>query len=573
MTVTKARSRNARAAPSGSPTGRIKAAQARWRHDLYEPRVRAAGSDDHRMLDNGLEVAPLYTPADLEAVGFDYLEDAGFPGAWPYARGDDPAMHRAERFVVSAYTGFGEAERCNARLKRLLEMGVEQILLAFDLPTQCGYDSDHVMATGEVGRVGVAIDTLADMEALFDGIALDRMKRVGALANSMGPVATAMFAALGRKQGVPYHRYVVNLQNDVLKEYLARGTQILPPEPAARLAVDAVAWCAEHAPGWSPMTVCYNHLNAAGAGSSRGAAMALANVAHYMDLLCERGYAADRVAPLIHMFADERHDFFASVANLRALRKQWAKMMSRRYGATTPQALALRTTVYGHGQETLQEPLNNIVRIAFGTLAYVLGGASYVYIASYDEAVGIPSDETVRVAVRTQQIIAHEHGITDTIDPLGGSYYVETLTKQIERQIEEDLAMIDASGGALALIESGLGRSLMTEGAVRRQRKVDSGERAWVTVNKWRQEPHVPNTAFRVDPDTTQRQVARTRKVKAGRDEGQVARALKRIDAASADGAGVTEACLEAVEAYATIGEICDVWRARFGEFNPSTSF
>lgn len=573
MTRTQPRPRSPKPPADDNAIKDIRAAQDAWRRDQFEPRARDAAGGASRTLDIGLDVEPLYTPANLEDVGFDYLEDAGFPGAWPFTRGDDPAMNRGERFVVSAYTGFGEAEICNTRLKRLLELGVEQILLAFDLPTQCGYDSDHVMASGEVGRVGVSIDTLADMEALFDGIPLDSMKRVGTLANSMGPVATALFAALGQKQGIPYDRYVVNLQNDVLKEYLARGTQILPPEPAARLAVDPVAWCADNAPGWSPMTVCYNHLNAAGGGSSRGAAMALANVRHYMDLLVERGYPADKVAPLIHMFADERHDFFASVANLRALRKQWAKIMSGPYGATSPEALALKSTVYGHGQETLQEPLNNIVRIAFGTLAYVLGGASYVYIASYDEAVGIPSEETVKVAVRTQQIIAQEHGFTDTIDPLGGSYYVETLTKQIERQIEDDLEMIDKAGGALALIENGLGRTLLTEGAVQRQRKVDSGERAWVTVNKWRQQPDVPNTAFRVDETTAERQIARTRKVKAGRDEAQVARALARVGEASIDGVGVTEAALEAVLAYVTVGEICDVWRARFGEFEPSTAF
>jgi len=559
--------------PERFPITEVRAAQKCWRDVLYEPRIKQGGHQTRRTLDIGIDVDPLYTPAHLEDVNFNYMSDAGFPGTWPYTRGDNPTMSRGERFVVSAYTGFGEAEKCNKRLKHLLEMGVEQILLAFDLPTQCGYDSDHVMATGEVGRVGVSIDTLADLEVLFDGIPLDSMKRVGTLANSMGPVATAMFAALGRKQGLPYDSYVVNLQNDVLKEYLARGTQILPPEPAAQLAVDPVAWCVDNAPGWSPMTVCYNHLNAAGAGSSRGAAIALANVRHYLDLLIERGYSADQVAPLIHMFADERHDFFTSVANLRALRKQWAKILSQHYGATTPEALGLRTTVYGHGQETLQEPLNNIVRIAFGTLAYVLGGASYVYVASHDEAVGIPSDETVKVAVRTQQIIANEHGFTDTIDPLGGSYFVETLTKQIGDQIEADLETIEQAGGAISLIEGELGRALISEGAVRRQHRIDSGERAWVTVNTFRQEPNVPNTAFRVDAETADRQIARTRSVKAGRDEAAVERALARVDAASAEGVGITEAALEAVEAYATIGEICNVWRVRFGEFKPSASF
>ena len=349
-------------------------------------------------------------------------------------------MNRTDPFVVSAYVGYGDAVACNARLRKLIEIGTEQILLAFDLPTQCGYDSDHEMATAEVGSVGVAIDTLADMELLFDGIPVESIKRVGTLGNSIGPIVLALFAALGEKQGIAWDRYTVNLQNDPLKEYIARGTQILPPDPAARLAADAVAWCAEHAPNWSPMTVCVNHINAGGAGSSMGTAIALANVQHYIELLLARGLSIDAVAPLLHMFPDERHDFFISVANLRALRRIWARMMKERYGATTPDAMACRTTVYGHGQEALAEPLNNIPRTAFGTLAYVLGGASYVYLAGYDEAVSTPNENSARVALRTLQIIANEHGFSHTIDPLGGSYYVETLTAQVERQILDGLA-------------------------------------------------------------------------------------------------------------------------------------
>lgn len=554
------------------PKEAMRRALDEWRRTRFEP---ALGDARQRSvpLDIGIVPEPLYTPAHLDAVGFDYDRDLGYPGDAPYTRGDEPAMNLGAPFVVSAYTGFGQASDCNRRLKRLVELGVDQLLLAFDLPTQCGYDSDHVMASGEVGRVGVAVDSLADMEEMFAGIPLDSLKRVGTLGNSIGPIVTALFAALGEKQGLTYGDYTVNLQNDILKEYLARGTQILPPEPAARLAVDPVAWCAQHAPHWSPMTVCYNHLNAGGAGSSLGAAMALAHALHYFDLLVAQGHEIDSVAPLVHMFADERHDFFASVANLRALRKQWAKLLSRRYGASSHAALALKTTVYGHGQETLQEPLNNIVRIAFGTLAYVMGGASYVYIASFDEAVGTPSEEAVRVAVRTQQIIAHEHGFTSTIDPLGGSYYLETLTKQIEGQIEEGMRLIEQAGGALAMIESGLARSMMTEGAVRRQQAVDSGARPWVTVNRWRQEPDVANTAFRIPPDTTRTQTERTARVRRERDAAAVEAALRRMDEACAAGSGVTEATLEAVRAYATVGEICDIWRARFGIYSPSTAF
>jgi methylmalonyl-CoA mutase N-terminal domain/subunit len=482
-------------------------------------------------------------------------------------------MNRTEPFVISAYSGFGDAEVCNRRFHKLIEIGAEQILVALDLPTQCGYDSDHEMAAAEVGKVGVAIDTLADMELLFADIPADSLRRIGTLGNSIGPIVLALHAALGEKQGIPWSRYTVNLQNDPLKEYIARGTQILPPKPAAKLASDCVAWCVEHAPNWSPMTVCVNHINAGGAGSSMGTAIALANTRHYIELLLARGLSIDQVAPLLHMFPDERHDFFVSIANLRALRRIWARMMRDRYGATTPEAMACRTTVYGHGQEALAEPLNNIPRTAFGTLAYVLGGASYVYLAGYDEAVSTPNESSARVALRTLQIIANEHGFADTIDPLGGSYYVETLTAQLEQQILDGMAQVERIGGALGVISTGFGRRVMTEGAVRRRRAIDRGERPWVTVNMWPQKPDVPNTAFRGDPQATGRQLARLARVRATRDQAQVAAALAEVDRAAAEDRNVVPSVLDAVRANASVGEIVDIWRRRFGSFVPSTDF
>jgi methylmalonyl-CoA mutase N-terminal domain/subunit len=555
-------------APESGITGEAK----RWERETYAPAI-GGRSRKPFVTDVGIPVKPLYTPADLDAIGFDYLRDLGFPGEYPFTRGDSPAMYRAEPFVVSAYSGFGDADACNQRFRKLVSMGVEQILVALDLPTQCGYDSDHEMSTGEVGQVGVAIDTLEDVERLFDGIPVDSIKRVGTLGNSIGPIVLAMFAALGKKQGIDWSRYVVNLQNDPLKEYIARGTQILPPAPAAKLGADAVEWCIDHAPHWSPMTVCVNHINAGGAGSSTGTAIALANALHYVQLLLDHGHSIDDVAPLIHMFPDERHDFFVSVANLRALRRVWAKLMKERFGATKPAAMALRTTVYGHGQEALAEPLNNIPRIAFGTLAYVMGGASYVYIASYDEAVSTPTEQSVSVALRTQQILAHEHGFTDTIDPLGGSYFVEALTAQIERRILDDLAQLEEAGGALAVIDRGIARRIMAEGAVRRQRAFDTGDRPWVTVNKWPQKPNVPNTAFRGDPAALERQLARLARVKANRDPRRVQRALEEVTRAAREDRNSMPAVIEAVAAHATVGEIADCWREVYGNFSPSTDF
>ena len=551
----------------------VNAETERWRQETFDPAAAAHPERKPFVTDEGIGIEPLYTPTDLERVGFDYLRDAGFPGEYPFTRGDRPGMNRTEPFVVSAYSGFGDAEACNRRFRKLIEIGTEQILVALDLPTQCGYDSDHEMSTAEVGQVGVAIDTLADMELLFEGIPADSIKRIGTLGNSIGPIVLALYAALGEKQGIPWSRYTVNLQNDPLKEYIARGTQILPPEPAAKLAADAVGWCVGNAPNWSPMTVCVNHINAGGAGSSMGTAIALANARHYLDLLLQRGYSIDQVAPLLHMFPDERHDFFVSIANLRALRRIWARLMKETYGATRPEAMACRTTVYGHGQEALAEPLNNIPRTAFGTLAYVLGGASYVYLAGYDEAVSTPNEDSARVALRTLQIIAHEHGFGDTIDPLGGSYFIETLTAQVEKQILEGMEKIERVGGALAVIGTGFGRQVMTQGAVRRQRAIDSGERPWVTVNLWPQKPNVPNTAFRGDPKATERQLARLAQVKAGRNRAGVVAALAEVDRATGDGVNVVPSVLKAVRAYATVGEIVELWRKRFGSFAPSTEF
>jgi len=555
------------------PTSDVALQSVRWKKETFDP--AAAGIKDRKkfVTDTGLPVEPLYTPAHLERINFDYLRDLGFPGEYPFTRGDRPGMNRTDPFVISAYSGFGDAEACNRRFRKLVEIGTEQILVALDLPTQCGYDSDHEMATAEVGNVGVAIDTLADMEILFDGIPADSIKRIGTLGNSIGPIVLALYAALGEKQGIAWSRYTVNLQNDPLKEYIARGTQILPPAPAAKLATDAVAWCVEHAPNWSPMTVCVNHINAGGAGSSMGTAIALSNARHYINLLLAQGYTIDQVAPLLHMFPDERHDFFVSVANLRALRRIWARMMKEQYGATKPEAMACRTTVYGHGQEALAEPLNNIPRTAFGTLAYVLGGASYVYLAGYDEAVSTPNENSARVALRTLQILANEHGFTDAIDPLGGSYYVETLTVQGERQILDGMAQIEQIGGALAAISTGFARRVMTEGAVRRQRAIDSGDRPWVTVNKWPEKPDVPNTAFRGDAQAETRQMARLARVKSTRDQKRVKTALAEVERATAEDRNVVPSVLEAVRAYATVGEIVDIWRRQFGAFVPSTDF
>jgi methylmalonyl-CoA mutase N-terminal domain/subunit len=556
------------------PIADIRRAEERWEADVLRPHV--ARTPERRASyrnDVGIEVKQLYTPADLDRRGFDYLRDVGFPGEYPFTRGITPAMYRTDAPLLRVYAGYGSPEECNAYYKYLLDLGAEEIVMAVDLPTQVGYDSDHVMAQGEVGRVGVAIDSLRDLEVLFDGIPLNRLKRVSMLGNSFGPAALAFFVALGEKQGLAPRDFVVDLQNDPLKEYVARGTQFLPVRPAMRLACDVVEHCAREIPHWYPLTACVNHMNAAGAGSTRGTAFALANAIAYIGELARRGLPVDAFASQLTMFLDEREDFFVAAANLRATRRAWARLMRERFGARDPRSWALHVTSYGHGGETVQEPLNNVVRITLGTLAYVLGGVTFLYNGSYDEALSIPSRDAVQVAVRMQQILSHELGVTHTVDPLGGSYYVESLTLQIHDEILRELAKVEERGGALACIESGYFKQAIGEGAVRRQRAFDTGERVSVGVNKFRMSQPVPRSAFRADPTVAQRQQDRLAALRRERDGDRVRAALTSLAEAARSGVNVVPATLEAVRAYATLGEICDTWRGVFGQYEPDVRF
>ena len=543
-------------------------ARQRWEEELLEPARRAHPPRRERFVnDIGLEIKELYTPLDLEEAGFDYESDLGFPGQAPFTRGIDPQGFRARPWMIRAYSGFGEVGECNRRYKEMLKAGADEIVMAVDLPTQVGYDSDHLMARGEVGRVGVAVDSLEDMEILFEGLPLSALQRVSMLGNSFAPVALALFIALGEKQGLSKSDFVVDLQNDVLKEYVARGTYIYPIRPAVRLTTDVIAYCAEEAPHWYPCTICANHINAAGAGSSMAAAFAMVNGLCYLDDLVAKGYGIDRVAPLLSAFLDERADFFATVANARAARKVWAGLIEERYGSRDPRSAALKITSYSHGNETLLEPVNNIVRIALAALAYSFGGVQFLYNASYDEVMGTPAGEAAKIAIRTQQILAHEFGLTSTADPLGGSYYLESLTKRVEEQIRAGVAEALKGGGAVAAIESGLYLKYISEGAVRRQREVDRGEKVMVGVNRFRTEEKPGLGAFKIDPGIEARQVERLEKLRARRDNEKVRDCLERVREASEGSENVVPPVLEAVRAYATVGEICDVWRRVFGEY------
>jgi methylmalonyl-CoA mutase, N-terminal domain len=549
-------------------------AQKAWEEECLKPAIEARPERKEKFLtDIGLEIERIYTPLDLQKVGFDYKEDLGFPGRYPFTRGISPTLYRSEPWIIRAYSGFGEPRLCNERYKKLIEWGADEIVMAVDLPTQVGYDSDHVMARGEVGKVGVAIDTLRDMEVLFEGIPLNGLKRVSMLGNSFGPVALALFIALGEKQGLRPADFVVDLQNDILKEYVARGTYIFPVRHGVRVTADVIGYCARQAPHWYPSTLCCNHINAAGAGSSKAAAFALANGACYIEYLLRHGYGIDEIAPLFTMFLDERADFFVTICHSRAARRAWAKIMKEGMRARDPRSTALKITAYSHGGETLLEPINNVARITLAALAYVLGGVQFLYNASYDEVLGTPTEEAAKIAVRIQQILAHELGITKTVDPLGGSYFIETLTTQIEKEILDEYEKVQAMGGAVSAIEKGYYLSAITDGANRRQKEFDSGERVSIGVNRWRTETKAPFGAFRIDPSIEQKQVERLAQVKKERDERKVKETLAYVcEVANGEGNLVPPA-LEAVRAYATVGEICDVLRGVFGEYQAREYF
>lgn len=547
----------------------------RWRREVRDPSVQQAPERRSRFVnDAGNAVEPLYSPADLEADGFDYQSQLGFPGEFPYTRGIDPAMYRRELPVVSAYAGFGTPRNSNRRYRELIGLGVQSLSVALDLPTQLGYDPDDAMSCGEVGRMGVAINTLRDLEILFEGIPLDSLSAVGSTANAIGPIILAMFAALGEKQGLDPSRYVVALQNDVLKEYVARGTQIFPPEPALRFSVDALEWCVQHAPHWIPITACSNHIDVAGAGSTVATAFTLANAKCYLDEALRRGLRIDQVAPLMRLFLNEREDFFLAVANYRVTRRIWARLLRDHYGAEDPRSLKIRIMGYAHGpRETVQEPLNNIVRITMGALTCFFGGLQDLRCASYDEAANLPSDEAVKVAIRTQQILAHEFGITSTVDPLGGAYYVEALSNRMEREIAAIMTRVDELGGALGAMQRGVIQSTITQGASRRQKAYERKERVSIGMNLFPQQSESRRQTFRVDADVERRQVEQVRKVKRDRNPNRARETLAELEERARDGRNVMPPLLDAVKAYVTVGEICGALRSVYGEYQPDRSF
>lgn len=517
------------------------------------------------------EAQRLYTPIDIE--DFDYGEKLGFPGQYPFTRGVQPTMYRGRLWTMRAYAGFATAEETNARYKYLLEAGQTGLSVAMDLPTQIGLDSDHELSHGEVGKVGVAIDSLADMEALFDGIPLDKVSTSMTI-NGPAAVLLAMYVAVAEKQGVKPEALKGTIQNDILKEYIARGTYIFPPRPSMRLITDTFEYCSKNIPKWNTISVGAYHIREAGASEVQEIAFAFANAMAYIDAAIKAGQKVDDFAPGISWIFTAGLDFFGEVAKFRAARRLWARIMKERYGASVPKAQMLRVHVHTAGSVlTAQQPLNNVVRITWQALSAVLGGIQSMACCAYDEAIALPTEESATLALRTQQLLAYESGVTDTIDPLAGSYYIETLTDKIEKEAYDYIDKIDRMGGAVAAIEQGYMQQEMAAHAYEYQHEVELGKRTVIGVNKFNDSKKIAEQdVLTADLSVGERQIARLEKMKAARDNEAVKAALEKLREAAKGTENLMPYLINAVKTYATLGEICGVLREEFGEYKQSGS-
>ncbi len=540
-----------------------------WEEEVLKPALARLRERGEFLTSSGIPVKRVYTPEDT--VDLDYVDSLGFPGEYPYTRGIYPTMYRSQLWTMRQYAGMGTAEESNERFRYLLKEGQTGLSVAFDLPTQMGLDSDDPLAEGEVGQVGVAIDSLADMEALFDGIPLDRVTTSMTI-NAPAAILVAMYIAVGDAQQVPRERLAGTVQNDVLKEYVARGTYIFPPGPSLRLAADLIAYTTKHVARWNPISISGYHIRDAGASAAQEMAFAFANAIAYIEAVRQRGIAVDEFAPRLSWIFNTHNNFFEEVAKYRALRRMWAKLLRERFEASDPRSWMFRTHTQTGGSTLMaQQPENNIVRAALQALAAVLGGVQSLALSCFDEALAIPTEDAQRIALRTQQIIAHESGVVDTADPLAGSYYVETLTNQLERKAWDILQEIEAMGGSVAAIERGYMQRTIQEEAYRFQQEVEEGERVIVGVNRFDDSEEHRTPIFRVNPEAAANQKAKLGTYRARRSHQAVRQALIRLREAAIGEDNLMEPLLDAVKAYATIGEICGLLREVFGEYKPPT--
>jgi methylmalonyl-CoA mutase N-terminal domain/subunit len=535
-----------------------------WRDTTLAPALkRAAERQDKFETSSGAEIDTVYTSEDLPDS--DHVRDLGYPGEYPFTRGVQPNMYRGRIWTIRQYAGFGTAEETNQRYRYLLEQGQTGLSIAFDLPTQIGYDSNHPLARGEVGKVGVAIDSLRDMEILFQDIPLNKVSTSMTI-NATAPILLAMYIVLGKKQGVESTELNGTTQNDILKEYIARGTHMFPPRPSMRLATDIFAYCAKQVPRWNTISISGYHIREAGSTAAQEIGFTLADGIAYVQAAIDAGLDVDSFAPRLSFFFNSHINFLEEIAKFRAARRLWAKVMRERFGAKDSRSWMLRFHTQTAGCSlTAQQPHNNIVRTALEALAATLGGTQSLHTNSFDEAYAPPSEEAVTIAVRTQQILGYESDITHVVDPLGGSYYIEHLTDSLEKEATEYIAKIDSLGGAVAAIEQGYQQREIQDSSYRYQKEIESGRRTVVGVNKFVSPYPKIVGLLRVKPEVEQRQKERTAQVRKDRDNAKAKQALKRLEDVARSKDNTMPAFLECVDAYATEGEICDVLRKVFG--------
>ena len=510
---------------------------------------------------------PLYTPAELEASQWDYDRDTGYPGEFPYTRGVQPTMYRGRLWTMRQYAGMGDAEESNKRYKYLLAHGTTGLSVAFDLPTQIGMDSDHPMAVGEVGKVGVAIDSIEDMQRLFDGINLEKISTSMTI-NATASILLALYIAVARRSGADVRKISGTVQNDILKEYIARGTYIYPPRQAMRIITDMFAYANASVPEWNIISISGYHMREAGCTAVQEVAFTLANAIAYVQAAIDAGLHVDDFAPRLSFFFNAHNNFLEEVAKYRAARRLWARIMQERFGAQNPRSLMLRFHTQTAGSTlTAQQPENNIVRTALQALAAILGGTQSLHTNSFDEALGLPTEESARIALRTQQIIGYETGVPNTIDPLAGSYFIESLTNEIEERARLYLAKIDDLGGTLQAIEKGYVQQEIQNAAYDFQQSVDRLEQVVVGVNRFQTEAGKSPQIQRIDENLERRQVERLRALRARRDQQTWSTALRGVEEAARNGHNLMPRIIDAVENNGTVGEISDAMRRVFGEY------
>lgn len=547
--------------------GEIKSEYRKW-SDKLEPKLAKRPEKKADFVNtSGIPIKRVCTPLDM--ADSDYMKQLGLPGEYPFTRGVQPTMYRGRLWTMRQYAGFATAEDTNKRYRFLLDQGQTGLSVAFDLPTQIGYDSDHPLAQGEVGKVGVTIDSLKDMEILFDQIPLDKVSTSMTI-NAPAAILLAMYIAVAEKQGVASKDLRGTIQNDILKEYSARGTYIFPPKPSMRIITDIFSFCAQEVPQWNTISISGYHIREAGSTAVQEVAFTLADGIAYVEAALEAGLDVDEFGPRLSFFFNSHLDFLEEIAKFRAARRLWATIMRERFKAKDPRSMMVRFHTQTAGCTlTAQQPKNNIVRVAFQALSAVLGGTQSLHTNSMDEAFALPGEEAVQIALKTQQLIGYESGVTDTVDPLGGSYYIEELTEEIFDRAKEYIDKIDELGGAASAIERGFIQREIQDSAYRYQREIEKGERVVVGVNKFQIEEESPKDLLRVDPAVRLSQIERLKELRSERDNGRVKDILGELKKAAEGSNNLMPIILDAVKAYGTLGEICDTLREVFGEYQP----